>query len=443
MFKTITDEYKIQPEKVVFFAADGASSMMGCHTGAAERLRELLGGYHLVRVHCLAHRLELCSKAAFQDNQVYTTFEPMLQRAVSSLRQSPRRQARLEELANELGIRSRRIPAFAPTRWLSRSASLAVLVDEYMALCLLFKLEFDRDLYDYFARASTFLIARAFSDLADIVATFCRQLQAQDLTAGELFLHLTHILTTLEQVQQAGPRASPAMACFRQGLALVLQQGTIHLYNMEEEVSLRPLEEGDAEKLDVTVRSLAGALRENITSRFRDVASHKALRILDPRFIPTMKTADDERVHEYGRDIFRLLSTLQERGVEQVTLDDCVNVVRTLIAVQTTLQGAGVPNAEELRRYHSQVYHNGKEGRIVKLLFNYHAAVQLTSVDCERMFSAMNLIKTDLRSRLTTEVLDDLLVAKVVAEQPLNATTGIIVEDIAAKFVGMRNRRLV
>lgn len=443
-------EFGVRPEQVVAFAADGASSFTGSHAGATELVRQELGFEDLQRIHCLAHRLELSSQAAFKGDEVYQTFETMLQRLIASIRHSPRRQARLAQLAEALGMRCRRIPAFAPTRWLSRSACLSVLVDEYVPLLALLQADGDFELYEYFADARVFLFACAMRDITDILAHFCEALQAEDLTAGRVFLELTQVLNALADMRQpaGGTREDPVFSlhlpCYRQGRAIVQQQQQVTVVGLEVDVSLKPLEDGALDEINTSIKSLAQALSRHLTSRFGGLVVYKALRILDPTFLPFTRDLTIAYVADFAQGLARLFAQLARRGIEEFTEDDCASAVRSLVSAAQTLRDAGVPDSvERIRVYHQEVYYNRKEGRIVALLYQYQAALCLTSVDCERFFSSMNIVKSDLRSRLLTPVLDDLLVSKSICNPPLDSLAGLNTEQAAARFVEMKNRRLI
>ena len=56
---------KIPPSKMIGFGSDGASVMTGKNKGVKGRLKEQ--NAHMVHIHCMAHRLALCTSHAGSD----------------------------------------------------------------------------------------------------------------------------------------------------------------------------------------------------------------------------------------------------------------------------------------------------------------------------------------------------------------------------------------
>ncbi|KAJ9516787.1 hypothetical protein QJQ45_027213, partial [Haematococcus lacustris] len=103
--------------KLVALGTDGASVMVGPHSGLAVKARQQLAPFS-ASVHCAAHRVSLAASVMDKHRNVQR-----LTRVVENINQhfckSPARTQKYKQLCHSLGLKGQLIGRAAPTRWLS------------------------------------------------------------------------------------------------------------------------------------------------------------------------------------------------------------------------------------------------------------------------------------------------------------------------------------
>ncbi|KAJ9513216.1 hypothetical protein QJQ45_029520 [Haematococcus lacustris] len=141
--------------KLVALGTDGASVMVGPHSGLAIKARQQLAPFS-ASVHCAAHRVSLAASTMDKHRNVQR-----LTRAVENINQhfckSPARTQKYKSLCLSLGLKGQLIGRAAPTRWLSLRKPAERLVRDI------------RSLVPYFDSASTG-ISSLLTDLPTLLA---------------------------------------------------------------------------------------------------------------------------------------------------------------------------------------------------------------------------------------------------------------------------------
>jgi hypothetical protein len=115
---------------LIGFCSDGASSMIGRHSGAAVCLQEILG-VQLVSIHCMAHRLELAAHSVVKSINSVSHFKILCEEFHNVYAQSTKRLLELEVAARDLSQEILKIGKVFDVRWLmsSYSAVRALWID--------------------------------------------------------------------------------------------------------------------------------------------------------------------------------------------------------------------------------------------------------------------------------------------------------------------------
>lgn len=122
--------------KIIGFCSDGASVMTGWKNGVAARLKRL--NPFIQSVHCIAHRLALCSADAAQDLDYQSGAEVTINEISSYFNRSGKRTVSLKALTAELDISRSKIVKSGKTRWLSRGMAINAICTLFAALVHLF-----------------------------------------------------------------------------------------------------------------------------------------------------------------------------------------------------------------------------------------------------------------------------------------------------------------
>ncbi|KAJ9510534.1 hypothetical protein QJQ45_016001 [Haematococcus lacustris] len=145
--------------KLVALGTDGASVMVGPHSGLAVKARQQLAPFS-ASVHCAAHRVSLAASVMDKHRNVQR-----LTRVVENINQhfckSPARTQKYKQLCHSLGLKGELIGRAAPTRWLSLRKPAERLVRDIRSLVSYF----DTDLPTLLAACGLLPILRSLNRL--------------------------------------------------------------------------------------------------------------------------------------------------------------------------------------------------------------------------------------------------------------------------------------
>ena len=123
---TYLDKYSIPLSRLVGFGSDGASVMIGKHSGVAARIKAKQP--ILTSIHCMAHRLALVAgQAGDQVMIIADTFKPTLKHLFYFYDNSPVRLSGLKALEELLQTPELKLKKPLDTRWLSHDAACQTL----------------------------------------------------------------------------------------------------------------------------------------------------------------------------------------------------------------------------------------------------------------------------------------------------------------------------
>ena len=130
IFDAVQNEFKestLDWSRLVGFASDGASAMVGAHNGVAAKLKAQ--SPCIVVTHCLAHRLALAAEGPLHDpahNDMFkyldTHFFVILKQLYAYFEHSSVRSARMVDVCNKLNLAHKKIILPSFTRWLSHDS---------------------------------------------------------------------------------------------------------------------------------------------------------------------------------------------------------------------------------------------------------------------------------------------------------------------------------
>jgi len=108
------------------FATDGASVMVGCHSGVATQLKQCCPS--LISIHCVNHRLALAASHAADHIPYLQRFKTHLRNLFSFYQNSAVRMAGLHAIQAILSDSEMKLKEAKDVRWLSHDAAVAALL---------------------------------------------------------------------------------------------------------------------------------------------------------------------------------------------------------------------------------------------------------------------------------------------------------------------------
>lgn len=124
-------------QKMICFGSDGASSMIGRHTGLSTRLKS--DNPYMTNIHCVAHRASLCIADAVKQSEVAIDIDSCMNAIAALVSKSSLRKSALESLQEEFGCAVLHMSRIHKVRWLSRQIVVRKVCESYEPL-----LEFTR-----------------------------------------------------------------------------------------------------------------------------------------------------------------------------------------------------------------------------------------------------------------------------------------------------------
>ena len=124
---TLLQDNDLSIHKLAGISTDGASSMVGCHSGVSTRFIDI--NPYIIATHCLAHRLNLVSEDAFKLFPDLIRFETTVREIYSYFKRSSKRHNELKEFQQDNDE-----PLLVPlktgdTRWSSLYNAVKTLVN--------------------------------------------------------------------------------------------------------------------------------------------------------------------------------------------------------------------------------------------------------------------------------------------------------------------------
>lgn len=183
-------EYRnINFSKITGFGSDGASVMSGIHKGVQAVLKDR--NPHMVHLHCMAHRLALCTSQAANGIPAIKQYQEWITSLYYYFKKSACREAELNKVQEVLQSPTLRYKEIHEVRWLSFYEALEAVYRTLDALITYFN---SRDapndlkskgLLKKLATTQFFYITYMLMDTMSIVTRLCLAFQAEDLDVAK------------------------------------------------------------------------------------------------------------------------------------------------------------------------------------------------------------------------------------------------------------------
>ena len=180
---------KIPPTKMIGFGSDGANVMSGEGKGVHGRLKEQ--NAHMVHIHCMAHRLALCTSQAANDIPRLKKYQEWLTSLFYYMKASATREHELHKVQEVLNHPVLKYKEIHAVRWLSCYEAVEAVYRTLDPLISYFhqrKASKDpkaKGLLKAMASTQFIYITYLLMDVLPIVSRLCLQLQAENLDVAK------------------------------------------------------------------------------------------------------------------------------------------------------------------------------------------------------------------------------------------------------------------
>ena len=405
-------------EKLVGFGSDGASVMVGRKSGVATRLKEL--SPHLINIHCMAHRFNLCTSQASKNiPYLKDTFEKVFKDMYYYFEKSANRTAELKEIQKVLESPQLKVREVHEIRWLAFYDALYAAYHSWKAQVNYFtknnKTIVCKDLLDKITdyRFVTFL--HVMMDIIPHLAQFSLLLQKSDLDIASVSPALENIYNILKRVDTKKSHYQTLMSEQLASLMDKDKEGVTF-----KGVSLR-IHRSTIRKASEDISSIrhdfVTALTEQIKLRFpkhsADIAT--SFGVLGLRNLTFLSLEEQEG---HGDDKIQILADFygKEQRSKEVTSQPLLqhgsifpewSLAKTVIKKEMYPRDNMLLLWQVVKKHHGETFPNLLKLVAIALVMPYQTA------DCERGFSKQNITKTPARNRIEGPALNRLLMISI------------------------------
>ncbi|XP_078509084.1 E3 SUMO-protein ligase KIAA1586-like [Lissotriton helveticus] len=374
---------------LVSVACDGASVMFGRHSGVIKRLQEKISP-NIVAWHCSAHRLELAVHDVMKDIGATNHFKNLLDKLYSLFATSVKNRLELKECAEVLDIQLCRIGRVLDTRWVASSfRTVEAVWNAYPAL------------YKHVTSAAVDA--------------------SRDSSNRNMYTGLGRRLSSIQFVANLGLMYDALQELSE--LSLELQKRDSTIIDAHRAICRQiAVFEAMVDRQGKHFSQCKKAMEENI---FQGVMLHKG------------KTTD--KIIEQGQFFRSLAENLRNRLLstggtnsadKKADYETLINEVKVLYKqywpdelpvlygesdIESLCKRFNIASRETIRAYREYKESGGKEikRQFKELLMALHT-IAISTAECERGFSQMNLICTSTRASLLTETISSLMFLNLV-----------------------------
>jgi hypothetical protein len=401
-------------DNFVAFGSDGASTMTGKDNGVSALLKRDFK--YQISFHCLAHKLALSAKGACKDVPYFESFDATTHSITSYFSKSPKRTIRMDEIKEALGLTEvGNILRDVATRWLSKGNSVDSIWKALPALVEEFQeqsegVEIAEVLFGQLTCFEYVATLALFKDLCaklNILSKAFQRDHSDYEDAMELVKSTKRGLRVL-YIDPPVPGGGTLKTIMKRVPTDTLDAGETmfnFVHTSGGEISLT-VSRDEYDSFITHAKLLANSLFEELTDRFPDEALNEAFRVFTPNSFPT----EESLLDSYGDDELEVLLAHYE-GAPVFGSETSLNradVTEQWENMKLLMFENEAWNCETFEKWWDPILDNpSKSQRFVQVLFfvRIRKVLPLATACCERGFSTMGFVKTEEKSRMSTDLL--------------------------------------
>lgn len=420
-------------------AYDGASNMAGRLTGVATRISNEYPKAHFV--HCMAHSLNLCLQEVGSNCHSVRDALSLTSELAKIIRASPKRLALFKNIQQEVATGSSTLKPLCPTRWTVRTAAISSVLENYTAITIELELLTREGSTEVRNKACGLLaLMDKFSvyfglKFSLIVFAITEQvsttLQSKDLTAQEAIKAVEMTIEcfnrqrnelsfddlyqkTIEESE--GLTQPPSLPRVRKAPKRFDSNCPPHTFSAPVDFYRKIY----YEVLDLMINELRRRFQHPSFVMLQHIEKLLITSINGGSMIPS-----NEFCTLYAEDI-----DIERLKIQLLLLPDLLSTTCSSIKKVTSIRTI-------IELFNSNSFSKSLLSQVDKLLRLY-LTVPLTSSTAERSFSTLRRLKNYLRSTMTQERLNHVILLHTHKE----ITDNIDVKQIAIDFIGRNQRRM-
>lgn len=384
--------------KCVSLATDGASVMMGRKAGVGVQLQSKFCPY-MIQTHCIAHRFNLAITDAMKNNDTMKKFKEMFQTLYNFMSSSTVRINTLKSMQQLLNEPDITIKEPHSIRWLGLKRSVEVVYDCFGSLLaalstLAIENASAKGLFKYFSQYKTALLVGLMLDVHTELGILSCHLQEKSLVFSDVYPLIEGTIGKLEYL-----KSNEGSGLHDMRKSIEISENNEASYKGE---TLKNYKKNQSDKEFETVKlNYIDSLIKNIKKRIRKHDS-EILASLGVILEPLSYTSHNESALKC------IMSLYCEPKVTKKTVDDIIHqtpvpalldgdkLMEEWQAVKAMSQGCyrQLPLQDFCKRI--ILKHNTRYPNFAKIA-EIGLCIEVSSVECERSFSAQNRFKTKYR----------------------------------------------
>jgi hypothetical protein len=419
IFDTIVEELKaknIDMTKIRFTGFDGASVFSGEFNGVSAKFRQIYSD-SILFIHCRGHILQLCLLAACEDIPEVQESLSTLKSLVNFINRSSIRLARFNDIQTLLQYPQLKLIRPGDTRWLSYFRSISVVLRCYEPLMITLEhIANERDeesptasgLLSILENQLTIFIFHSLEPILEALSILSKSIQTKNADFSQLEQSMLGTLLRLEELKDIN------VTEYKQIFDIVDKIKTScnnHNRNRVTRTATRINEISLEQQFNDKIVKFIDKIISNITARFES----NVLKFLNCFRIFDVAEVTNEQ--EYGVQEINMIRQQYPDDFNDDLLSEW-KVFRKYLFIQKQQQTSTILSQRQ------QCINLVKNGMVrdmypqLSLAAEIFLCAPISTATVERDFSTMNRILTDLRNRLTTEHLEQLM--KISIEGPSN-----------------------
>lgn len=390
-------------EKLAGCNFDGANVMMGKKGGVMQHLQAKIGRPIIV-MHCVAHRLELAVLDAVKTCSYLSRFEDTVKSIFKFYFYSPKRRREVNEIANILEEDTVYYSGIQATRWLaSRHRAICSLEKHFPTTVM--HLQHKAGLSDEQGQQAKGILKDLLSDkfikylyfmmdVTKVLSTLSKTFQSDELCITDVVTSLETTLTLLEELRlEKGLHYKRFIESYSEETA-ILKCGK----NNSQEVQLTRAGTSIDSQFDSFLIEVKGYLDTRFGNLQEQPLSY--FRVFDPREMPQERS----RLASHGNN--EVKSLVQHFAI-YLTEEEKTSIIAQWPALRTRLarQKATSPNDA----FSNLLASRPDDVKDSLILLDLMLTLSPSTAKCERGFSTMNHLKSNLRTTLSQNTLSDLM----------------------------------